>query len=194
MGARTRLCRPTPLGSEGRRRDTGGVRQRVGASAHGTRLLIRGPKHTLAHRYAPKELCLEITESAFIQDAKRALAVLSELKAIGIQLALDDFGTGYSSLSYLMEYPVDVIKIDQTFIARVTESKASHAIVSKTIELAHLLDLTVVCEGVETAEQDREVTALFSDFCQGFYLSLPMAVEMIDDMAGHAKSAWTISV
>ena len=81
----------------------------------------------------PKELCLEITESAFIQDAKRALAVLSELKAIGIQLALDDFGTGYSSLSYLMEYPVDVIKIDQTFIARVTESKASHAIVSKTI-------------------------------------------------------------
>ena len=55
-----------------------------------------------------------------------------------------------------MEYPVDVIKIDQTFIARVTESKASHAIVSKTIELAHLLDLTVVCEGVETAEQDRD--------------------------------------
>jgi diguanylate cyclase len=142
----------------------------------------------------PQEICLEITESAFIQDAKRALAVLSQLKALGIRLALDDFGTGYSSLSYLMEYPVDIVKIDQTFIARLMENKASHAIVSKTIELAHLLDLTVVCEGVETAEQDRELAALTSDFCQGYYLSRPMTVENIDDMAGHAKSAWTISV
>jgi EAL domain-containing protein (putative c-di-GMP-specific phosphodiesterase class I) len=142
----------------------------------------------------PNEICLEITESAFIQDAKRALAVLSQLKALGIQLALDDFGTGYSSLSYLMEYPVGIVKIDQSFIAKLTENKASHAIVSKTIELAHLLDLTVVCEGVETAEQDREVAALTSDFCQGFYLSRPMTAEMIDDMAGNAKSGWTISV
>jgi diguanylate cyclase (GGDEF)-like protein len=142
----------------------------------------------------PKEICLEITESAFLQDAKRALAVLSQLKALGIQLALDDFGTGYSSLSYLMEYPVDIVKIDQSFIAKLMENKASHAIVSKTIELAHLLDLTVVCEGVETAEQDREVSALTSDFCQGFYLSRPMTAEKLDDMAGDAKTAWTISV
>jgi EAL domain-containing protein (putative c-di-GMP-specific phosphodiesterase class I) len=141
-----------------------------------------------------KEVCIEITESAFVHDAGRALAVLSELKDLGIRLALDDFGTGYSSLSYLMEYPVDIVKIDQSFVAKLTENKASHAIVTKTIELAHLLDLTVVCEGVETAEQDREVSALTSDFSQGFYLSRPMTAEMLDEMTSSEKSAWTISV
>jgi diguanylate cyclase (GGDEF)-like protein len=140
-----------------------------------------------------KEICIEITESAFLQDAKRALAVLSQLKTLGIQLALDDFGTGYSSLSYLMEYPVDIVKIDQSFIAKLTESKASHAIVSATIELAHLLDLTVVCEGVETAEQDREVAALSSDFSQGFYLSLPRTADMLDEMTRTVSGAWAIS-
>ena len=142
----------------------------------------------------PEEICIEITESAFVQDAERALAVLSQLKRLGLQLALDDFGTGYSSLSYLMEYPVDIVKIDQSFIAKLTESKASHAIVSKTIELAHLLELTVICEGVETAEQDSEVAALSSDFSQGFYLSRPMTADVLDELAGSATSAWTIPV
>jgi diguanylate cyclase (GGDEF)-like protein len=141
-----------------------------------------------------KNVCIEITESAFVHDAKRTLAALSQLKALGVQLALDDFGTGYSSLSYLMEFPVDIVKIDQSFIAKLTNSKASHAIVLKTIELAHLLDLKVVCEGVETAEQDREVLALTSDFSQGFYLSRPMSAEMLDEMTGSGKKAWTISV
>ncbi len=135
-----------------------------------------------------KDICLEITESAFVQDGDRALAVLSQLKELGILLALDDFGTGYSSLSYLMEFPFDIVKIDQTFIAHLTESTAGHAIVAKTIELAHLLDLVVVCEGVETAEQDREVAALAADFSQGFYLSRPMAADMVDDLAGTVLS------
>jgi diguanylate cyclase (GGDEF)-like protein len=141
-----------------------------------------------------KDICLEITEGAFVQDGARALDVLCQLKVLGMQLALDDFGTGYSSLSYLMEFPVDVVKIDQSFIAKVTQNKASHAIVEKTIELAHLLDLIVVCEGVETAEQDREVAALTSDFSQGFYLSRPLTAEMVDDITGMEQSAWTISV
>ena len=136
-----------------------------------------------------KDICLEITESAFVQDGDRALAVLSQLKELGILLALDDFGTGYSSLSYLMKFPFDIVKIDQTFIAHLTESKAGHAIVAKTIELAHLLDLVVVCEGVETAEQGREVTALAADFSQGFYLSRPMTADMVDDLAGKILSA-----
>jgi diguanylate cyclase (GGDEF)-like protein len=140
-----------------------------------------------------KEICIEITESAFVQDPERALAVLSQLKGLGIQLALDDFGTGFSSLSYLMEYPVDIVKIDQSFIAKLTNNKASHAIVTKTIELAHLLDLTVVCEGVETAEQDREVAALTSDFSQGFYLARPMTADMLDEMTSSGQSAWTIA-
>jgi EAL domain-containing protein (putative c-di-GMP-specific phosphodiesterase class I) len=97
-------------------------------------------------------------------------------------------------LSYLMEFPVDVVKIDQSFIAKLTNSKASHSIVAKTIELAHLLDLMVVCEGVETAEQDREVTALAGDFSQGFYLSRPMTAETLDEMTSRSSSPWTISV
>jgi diguanylate cyclase (GGDEF)-like protein len=142
----------------------------------------------------PKDVCLEITESAFVQDGARALDVLSQLKEFGIGLALDDFGTGYSSLSYLIEFPVDIIKIDQSFIAKLMENESSHAIVTKTIELAHLLGMMVVCEGVETAEQDREVTALEGDFSQGFYLSRPMTAEMIDDMTDRIPTAWTISM
>jgi diguanylate cyclase (GGDEF)-like protein len=137
-----------------------------------------------------KDICLEITESAFVQDGRRALTVLSQLKELGLRLALDGFGTGYSSLSYLIEFPFDVVKIDQTFIANLVESKATHAIVAKTIELAHLLDLVVVCEGVETAEQDHAVNALAGDFSQGFYLSRPMTAEMVDDLTGKFPSAW----
>jgi len=142
----------------------------------------------------PKNVCIEITETAFVQDAENALAILSQLKTLGIQLALDDFGTGYSSLTYLMEFPFDIIKIDQSFIATFTKNRASHAIVLKTIELAHLLNLKVVCEGVETAEQDREITALTSDFGQGFYQSRPMTAEMLDEVTGDARKAWTIAV
>jgi diguanylate cyclase (GGDEF)-like protein len=140
-----------------------------------------------------KNICLEITESALVQDGARAFDVLSQLKTLGIRLALDDFGTGYSSLSYLVEFPFDIVKIDQSSIAKLMENKASHATVAKTIELAHLLDLTVVCEGVETAEQDREVAVLTSDFSQGFYLSRPMTAERVDEMTSNDKSSWTIS-
>jgi diguanylate cyclase (GGDEF)-like protein len=140
-----------------------------------------------------KHLCLEVTESAFMEDSKRALAVLSHLKQLGVRVALDDFGTGYSSLSFLREYPVDVIKIDQSFIADLTEDASSHAIVAKTIELAHLLKLMVVCEGVETIEQYRHVSALRSDFCQGFYFARPMTAGMIDDSAGAGTPPWTIA-
>jgi EAL domain-containing protein (putative c-di-GMP-specific phosphodiesterase class I) len=138
-----------------------------------------------------KDICLEITESAFVQDGDRALVVLSKLKELGILLALDGFG--FSSLSYLMEFPFDIVKIDETFIANLTESRASHAIVAKTIELAHLLDLTVVCEGVETAEQDHEVTALAGDFSQGFYLSRPMTAEMVNGLVSTFQSTWIIT-
>jgi diguanylate cyclase (GGDEF)-like protein len=141
---------------------------------------------------AAKDICLEITESAFVQDGARTLAVLTQLKELGVMLALDGFG--YSSLSHLMEYPFDVVKIDETFIANLTESKASHATMAKTIELAHLLDLVVVCEGVETVEQKYEVSELAGDFCQGFYLSRPMTAEMVDDvLCGTCAPAWVIT-
>jgi len=140
-----------------------------------------------------EHLCVEVTESCFVHDAKRALAVLSKLKQLGMLIALDDFGTGYSSLSYLRQFPVDIIKIDQSFIADLTENGASHHIVSKTIELAHLLNLIVICEGVETAEQDRQVVALTSDHGQGFFFSRPMTAHMLDETVGAAEAAWTIA-
>ena len=88
-----------------------------------------------------KEVCIEITESAFVHDAGRP-EVIERASRIPRSLSSESTGTGYSSLSYLMEYPVDIVKIDQSFVAKLTENKASHAIVTKTIELAHLLDLT----------------------------------------------------
>jgi EAL domain-containing protein (putative c-di-GMP-specific phosphodiesterase class I) len=83
--------------------------------------------------------------------------------------------------------------IDQSFIADLTENAPTHAIVAKTIELAHLLNLVVVCEGFETIEQYRQVSALRSDFCEGFYFSRPLTPGMLDDIAGAATSPWTLA-
>jgi diguanylate cyclase (GGDEF)-like protein len=132
--------------------------------------------------FDPSLLTLEITEGALVRDTQRAHIVLNELKELGLLLALDDFGTGYSSLSYLKRFPVDVVKIDQSFIVDVARDRSSRAIVSKTIELAHILDLDVVCEGVETKEQHRAVAALGSDFCQGFYFGRPASMLSLHSM------------
>jgi EAL domain-containing protein (putative c-di-GMP-specific phosphodiesterase class I) len=159
-------------------------------------------------RTSERELCVEITETAFLQDAERALDVIFQLKALGVLVALDDFGTGFSSLSYLKEFPVDILKIDQSFVANLGRDNASYAIVSKTIELAHLLGLIVVCEGVETSEQYRQIAELTSDYSQGYFLSRPMSADRLDDVKSKSKgksngksngkskveSAWTIAV
>ncbi len=127
----------------------------------------------------PGLLTLEVTESVLVRDERRALVVLDEIKALGVKLALDDFGTGYSSLGYLNTLPIDMIKVDQTFIATLTHEPSSQRIVTAIIGLAHSLEMTVVCEGVETAQQHHELTQLGSDRCQGFYFAKPMlAVEL----------------
>jgi predicted signal transduction protein with EAL and GGDEF domain len=125
-------------------------------------------------------LTLEVTESVFAQDSERALVVLNELKEIGVMLALDDFGTGYSSLSYLKQFPVDIVKVDQAFVADIGTDSASHTIVAAVVQLAHDLGMTVVAEGVETAEQRDEITDLGCDSCQGFYFARPMTSTNLD--------------
>jgi len=130
----------------------------------------------------PHDLTLEITESVFIHDPKRAQVVLSDLKVLGVLIALDDFGTGYSSLSFLKQFPVDSVKIDRIFTADLVHDSASHAIVSKMIELAHLLDLSVVTEGVETAAQRDEALLMGSECYQGYYFARPMSAESLDDL------------
>jgi diguanylate cyclase (GGDEF)-like protein len=127
-------------------------------------------------------LTLEITEGALIRDTKRAHLVLDQLKELGVLLALDDFGTGYSSLSYLKQFPVDIVKIDQSFVIDLTRDEASHAIVSKSIELAHLLGLAVVAEGVETSEQHEAIAALECDLCQGFYFGRPVSSSLTGEL------------
>ena len=106
----------------------------------------------------------------------------SELKEIGVKLALDDFGTGYSSLGYLNTLPIDTIKVDQTFIAKLSDEPASRRIVTAIIGLAHSLGMTVVCEGVETAQQHHQVTELGSDCCQGFYFARPMLAAIVEEL------------
>jgi diguanylate cyclase (GGDEF)-like protein len=128
----------------------------------------------------PGLLTLEVTESVFVRDSERALIVLEELKAIGVKLALDDFGTGYSSLSYLQTLPIDTLKVDRSFIWKLDGDPAGSTILTAIIQLAHGLGMTVVSEGVETAEQRQQLSALGSDFCQGFYFAHPMPALRLD--------------
>jgi diguanylate cyclase (GGDEF)-like protein len=131
-------------------------------------------------------LTLEVTENVFVRDQERALVVLQELKEIGVNLALDDFGTGYSSLGYLNTMPIDTLKVDQTFIAKLCDMPGSREIVTAIIGLAHSIRMTVVCEGVETARQHDQVTELGSDLCQGFYFAKPMLASMVDNLIHQA--------
>jgi diguanylate cyclase (GGDEF)-like protein len=130
----------------------------------------------------PGLVTLEVTESVFVQDRARALVVLGELKRVGVKIALDDFGTGYSSLNYLKRFPIDTVKIDQEFIADLEIDEASRAIVSAVVELSHRLGMTVVAEGVETAEQHEQLVALGCDYCQGYYFALPMSAADLDTL------------
>lgn len=114
----------------------------------------------------PQLVTLEVTESVFVHDTERALIVLTDLKDLGVTVALDDFGTGYSSLTYLKQFPIDIVKIDQGFVADVELDEASHSIVLAIVELAHLLGMKVVAEGVETPEQHQLLGGLGCDYCQ----------------------------
>ncbi len=140
----------------------------------------------------PGLLTLEITESVFINDSERALVVLDELKQLGLMLALDDFGTGYSSLVYLDQFPIDVIKIDRGFTAKLGRDRASQVIVAKVIELAHLLDMGVVSEGIETAEQLHEVRKLGSESSQGFYFARPLSADRLDVLTNQTVAGFDL--
>jgi Amt family ammonium transporter len=126
---------------------------------------------------APTNLKLEITESTVMEDPIAAVAMLQQMKDLGIRLAIDDFGTGYSSLSYLHRFPLDMLKIDRSFISGSTDASNGMEIARTIMPLARNLCLDVVAEGVETAEQVRELKKLNCKFAQGFYFSKPLAAE-----------------
>jgi diguanylate cyclase (GGDEF)-like protein/PAS domain S-box-containing protein len=123
---------------------------------------------------APHLLELELTESMMMNDVEHSAAILRDLKAVGVQLAIDDFGTGYSSLAYLKRFPIDVLKIDQSFVRDLTVDPDDAAIVISIISLAHSLRLQVIAEGVETADQLTYLQRHGCDCMQGYYFSRPL--------------------
>jgi diguanylate cyclase (GGDEF)-like protein/PAS domain S-box-containing protein len=123
---------------------------------------------------------LEITESATMTDPEQAIAIMREIRSIGVMISLDDFGTGYSSLSYLQRFPLHTLKIDQSFVRDLTIDSDDAAIVTSIISLAKELKLRVVAEGVETREQFRYLHAKGCDFAQGYLLSKPLPADKIE--------------
>jgi len=138
---------------------------------------------------APEHLTLEITESALMKNAASALAVLSALKELGVELAIDDFGTGYSSLTYLQRFPLDILKVDRSFVEELGVSVEGEEIVSAVINLAHALGLKVVAEGVETALQLEVLQSFECDLAQGFLFSKPLPATEIEASFGLPLSA-----
>jgi len=119
-------------------------------------------------------LDLEITESNAMQNAEVTISTLSDLKTLGVRISMDDFGTGYSSLNYLKRFPIDRIKIDQSFVRDVTQDPDDAAIATAVIAMAHSMQLSVVAEGVETEEQLAFLRLNLCDEMQGYLFSPPV--------------------
>ena len=134
----------------------------------------------------PGQLEIEITENVLIESMEDSIAKLKELAAMGVRLALDDFGAGYSSLTYLRQLPVDTVKIDKSFIDKITTDASHSALIAAIINMSHGLGLNVVAEGVETPEQMANLTRYHCDMIQGYVIS--KAVPEAEAMAILQKS------
>ena len=130
----------------------------------------------------PDALDLEITEGILLQRNTDNVATLSQLSAMGIKLSVDDFGTGYSSLAYLQRYPIDCIKIDQSFVGAITRNPNDRALVSAIIGMGHSLDLDILAEGVETLEQANFLLDHGCSNAQGFYYSMAVAPDVFTNL------------
>jgi EAL domain-containing protein (putative c-di-GMP-specific phosphodiesterase class I) len=131
------------------------------------------------HGVPASRLCLEITESALMDDPALALAHLGELAALGIKLSIDDYGVGQASLAYLKILPVNELKLDRSFVTAIDREPRNAAIVQSTIMLSHALGLTVVAEGVETEAELAWLRAHGCDVAQGYFVSRPLGVERV---------------
>jgi len=136
---------------------------------------------TLSQNNVPASaLMLEITESAIIIDADRAMKVVTELSDMGVGIAIDDFGTGYSSLAYLRRLPADEIKIDKSFVLNMDENADDASIVRSVIDLAKNLGKTVVAEGIESADVWHILRGMACDAGQGYHISRPVPADQFD--------------
>jgi diguanylate cyclase (GGDEF)-like protein/PAS domain S-box-containing protein len=128
----------------------------------------------------PSLLVLEMTESTIMREPRLAEARLAELKRLGVRIAIDDFGTGYSSLSHLQQFPVDILKIDQSFLHRMRQGSQDAALVRTIVALARMLSLKTIAEGVEDMSQQVQLRELGCDSAQGFLFGKPMTVAQVD--------------
>ncbi len=158
----------------------------VSVNLSGRQLAQRGIAEVVARSVAeagadPGGLNIEITETVLLDDVDQAVRTLGSLKDIGVRLSIDDFGTGYSSLTYLRRFPIDIVKIDQSFVATLGCDHRDDAIVGAVITLAGGLDLDVVAEGVETSEQLAALAGMACDYAQGYLFSRPRPVDDLGD-------------
>ena len=141
--------------------------------------------------FNPAQLRLEITESVLMDTNDTALSMLSTLHEMGVHVHIDDFGTGYSSLSYLHQLPIDALKIDRSFVARIDEDQNNTKIIQTIISLANDLDLIAIAEGVETKSQLIALRALQCEYAQGYLFAKPMQAEEIElTFAGTKRIGW----
>ena len=130
----------------------------------------------------PESLVVEITESVMMQDIDLSIQRLAEMKELGVRLAVDDFGTGYSSLNYIRRFPVDILKVDKSFVDGVSEGGEESALTAAIIELAGILRLRPVAEGIERADQLEKLLALRCDLGQGYYFAKPLPLQRVDQL------------
>ena len=163
------------------------VGQHLDATARDAGLLDHVRAALTRNHLEPSSLLVEITESALMEDADATMARLGELKRLGVLVAIDDFGTGYSSLSYLRHFPVDALKIDQSFIAAMSDSPEAATLIHSMVELGRALGLGTIAEGIE---DDAQLEHLRNEGCergQGFLFSRPVAPEAIEAMLSGAR-------
>jgi diguanylate cyclase (GGDEF)-like protein/PAS domain S-box-containing protein len=129
----------------------------------------------------PSSLTLEVTESAMMRNIELSILRLQELRALNVRIAIDDFGAGYSSLGYIRQFPVDILKVDKTFIDRIDEGDEEMALAAAIIEMAKVLNLSPVAEGVERIEQFERLVELGCDFAQGYYFAKPASKEVVEN-------------
>jgi EAL domain-containing protein (putative c-di-GMP-specific phosphodiesterase class I) len=137
------------------------------------------------HRIAADQLELEITESVVLKGFERTVTLLTAFKTMGLVLSIDDFGTGYSSLSYLKRFPVDALKVDQSFVRNIDTDAGDAAITRAVVALAHSFGLCVIAEGVESAGQLAYLTQLGCEYAQGYWFSKPLPAQQAALLLAH---------
>ena len=141
---------------------------------------------------APGRLEVELTETAMVEDTASAVSALAQLRALGVRVSMDDFGTGYSSLTHLRTFELDRIKVDRSFVASALEDRSCMAVLRAVVAMGGDLDVPVLGEGVETAEQLDLLAAIGCEGAQGYYLGRPMDGDAADALASEVAAEITV--